>query len=274
MLSACILAHHGLNDKASLFQILQEESASASTVTHPPNKAIATTSSPATDVEEPVTTTSIAGVRTAAHVVGTTVESKPSNNNVTASDTDEPTITTASGISTHSTLFGAEQRAILRRCLPRTHCIQATTTAGRVSNDNDTILQKLAELFQQLYVGAIATEPLHRNRTTWLLKGGTSNNATQVYVIDSLEAVQQVLEKLRPQKASIVQSDSTPKQQQQQRQPAQLSAAWVIQEYVHRPLLLYGKYKFHLRCNALVVGTQAVYVHRTFVCHAATEVRN
>jgi hypothetical protein len=50
------------------------------------------------------------------------------------------------------------------------------------------------------------------------------------------------------------------------------TTSWVVQEYVARPLLLRGQHKFHLRVNVLVVGDAQVFVHRNFVCHAATEV--
>jgi tubulin--tyrosine ligase len=49
------------------------------------------------------------------------------------------------------------------------------------------------------------------------------------------------------------------------------SAAWVLQRYVADPMLVGGKFKFHLRVMALAVGDLTVYVHDNAVALCAAE---
>ena len=72
----------------------------------------------------------------------------------------------------------------------------------------------------------------------WLLKAGDSSNATDMYLFDRGK-VDQICGLIR----------QTPR------------ASWLVQRYIHRPLLVNGC-KFHIRATVLAVGRLKVYLHR------------
>lgn len=95
----------------------------------------------------------------------------------------------------------------------------------------------------------------------WVLKAPSSNNATGVYVVHTLEEALACGTLLFD-----TQKDSSGRGIQR----------IVLQEYVGGPplassLYLHHGHKFHARVNVLAISTCAVYVHGDVVCHVATE---
>jgi hypothetical protein len=123
----------------------------------------------------------------------------------------------------------------------------------------------------------------------WVIKGSTANNAVEVFVVCGLAEATAVLRALGHRDHLLEETDSRSGEEDGRRGPqpkpppsnttttttttTTSSTAWVLQEYVDRPLLLRGTAKFHIRLNVLVVGNAEIFVHRNYVCHAATEVR-
>ena len=124
-----------------------------------------------------------------------------------------------------------------------------------------------------------------RPERVWVIKGSTSNNACEVFVVacrsDAL-AVLTSLSRDRLPPPTITHSqlgDIAPEHRTSVSsvtvgpRPSQEQQSWVVQEYIAKPLLLHGRFKFHIRCNVLVLGCAEIFVHRNYICHAATEVR-
>jgi len=162
--------------------------------------------------------------------------------------------------------------AIVADLLPRTFtCTGADSSECSRINDG---LEKLSRLLRRLFPPAAGSpgeniEPTNEcGSQRWVVKGSATNNATEVFIVDSDRACAKLLLKLE-------RSLSPRNDDDESGQPplATATTSWVVQEYLETPLLLHGKLKFHLRCNVLVVGNAEFFVHRNFICHAATEVR-
>ena len=95
----------------------------------------------------------------------------------------------------------------------------------------------------------------------WMLKSPALNNALGLRLCSSADALWEACGELF---AAMPQGAATA--------PLPLVVQQYIGAHPARPLLLHqGRFKFHVRVNALAVGACAVYVHEAMVCHVACQ---
>jgi len=83
----------------------------------------------------------------------------------------------------------------------------------------------------------------------WILKLEDGYSAKDVHIINSIDDFRLILD------------------------PVHLNKRWVLQEYICNPMLLFGKYKFHLRSH-LIILNQKVHIFNSCNILAATNIYN